>query len=535
MNGMWRRLHSAWGWWLIVIAAVAAGILSAVSSLLPAVAAAVVVATGSAVAAVIVEHGKRSVENKTSLNHQMSKALFIDARGRLPLVRELDDPVLVGVHPAARRTSVDGDLETPPPFVWRDRSAELESAIRQSGFVLVVGESTAGKTRAAFEAIRARLPNHRFIRPRGRTAIPVLVTAVLRERRCVVWLDDLEQYLGTDGLTADLIALMIGDDRREVTVIATLRAQERARCRARSTAGDEPSVDEVARAAGQVLNLATEIRIDRRWSASELDRARAFANDDRIASALMNADRFGVAEYLAAAPQLLAEWRDAWAPNTHPRCAAIVAAAVDARRAGYHNPLPLEFFREVHGHYLAARGGARLRPETWDEAMRWALTPLHATSSLLVPDDEQKFLAFDYLHDAVDSEPDSPSIPNTTWQALIRIADPALAADIGWTAVERKQSEHATAAFQSALERGHALAAIGLAYVLSDEQFRHGAAAELLRETLAKITTGEIKLAGPAELLRLKARLAWHSVSAGVRAEFHIDHRTTERITHLIL
>jgi len=142
----------------------------------------------------------------------------------------------------------------------------------ESGFVLVVGESTAGKSRAAFEAIRARLPDHVFIRPNNRSAIPVMAATALRERRCVVWLDDLEQYVGTDGLTAELVIQLTTGRGRHTVVVATLRAQERARYRTRPVSTTEPAIDDVARVAIRLIDVSTEVRINRRWSSRELER-----------------------------------------------------------------------------------------------------------------------------------------------------------------------------------------------------------------------------------------------------------------------
>jgi hypothetical protein len=44
-------------------------------------------------------------------------------------------------------------------------------------------------------------------------------------------------------------------------------------------------------------------------------------------------------------------------PDITPREAALVAAAVGARRAGYHEPLPADVLERMHIAYLAERGG----------------------------------------------------------------------------------------------------------------------------------------------------------------------------------
>jgi hypothetical protein len=471
--------------------------------------AAAVVAAVGVVGAVAAERGRQSLVDRQEQRRRALDDLFIFARGRrLPLVRDIVDPVCVGVHRASRRGNGDADTDEPPPFVRRDRSGDVEAAIGCSGFVLLVGESTAGKSRVAFEAIQACLPGHTFIRPRGRSSISAVLAVVAEVRRCVIWLDDLEQYLGVDGLTADLVTRLIGAKGHHTVLLATIRAHERARYRASPTARGVCAVDEVALAARQVLDLATEIRIDRRWSPGELERAKRFADDSRIAEALAHADRFGVSEYLALAPQLLGHWHDAWTPAANPRGAAIVAAAVDARRAGYHQALPVSVLFDLHQHYLSARGGALLRPEPWEQALQWASEPLYATGSLLVPDDGRGYLAFDYLPDAVDKDASSQPVPTKTWQTLIELADERSANDIGWAAVSRRQWEQAAAAYRCALEAGHLPAATGLAYCLGQEH-RHGDAAEILRDAIASATAGGFGPVEEAHFLKMRHRLAW--------------------------
>ena len=62
-----------------------------------------------------------------------------------------------------------------------------------------------------------------------------------------------------------------------------------------------------------------------------------------------------------------------------------------------------------------------LRPEPLTAAMTWATTPLHATSSLLLPAAGNRFLAFDYLIDAADKVP----VPAEAVNSLIGFATPA--------------------------------------------------------------------------------------------------------------
>jgi hypothetical protein len=257
-------------------------------------------------------------------------------------VREIEDPVRFGVYAAAAIDTEDPVLARTPPFVRRDVSARLEAAIHRGGFVVVVGESTAGKSRAAFEAMRACLPDHVFIRPQGRSRAAMRAAANLaeRERRCVVLLDDLPAYLGGEGLTSPMLDRLLAGDDRHVVVLATMReGQDLDQYLPTAGRGGHGDI-ETAKEWREVLDRAVEIRMERGWTPAELDEARRFTDDIRIAAALANADQFGPAEYLAAGPKLLAIWRGGWEPGTHPRGAALVTAAIDARRAGYHRGLP---------------------------------------------------------------------------------------------------------------------------------------------------------------------------------------------------
>jgi tetratricopeptide (TPR) repeat protein len=389
-------------------------------------------------------------------------------------------------------------------------TSDLEEALRGHPFVVVVGESTAGKTRLAFQAVQSSLPDHWFVQPDpdDRSSLRAARMAVVRRGRSVIWLDDLERYLGAGGLTAHSLRQMIHAGR-DVVVIATIRAQESARYSGLNDGGDAADDRRVGRS---VLELAHEIRLDRRWSDTEIGRARV-CSDRRIADALAHSGRYGVAEYLAAGPQLLAAAENAWAPEgRHTRGAALVAGAIDARRAGWHRPLPIGLLRELHEHQLTARGGAMLRPEPWDDAMAWATTPLYAISSLLSPDErhEDCYQVFDYLPDAIDAADENRPLLEATWTVLITCADGPTCLDIGWKAYRRRQWEIADGAFRKAMNSGIVLGATGLAMRLG-ETGQLQQAADLLRTALSSAPADT----DPAELLEVRSDLSWWTGAAG--------------------
>jgi hypothetical protein len=135
------------------------------------------------------------------------------------------------------------------------------------------------------------------------------IVVAKQKRRSVLWLDDLDEYLGADSLTrSDLDDLV-----HHVVVLASLRAHLRDEFSARYDPGRPAGERMTARAGREVLDAVTaEIRLDRTWSPTEVDAARA-SSDPRIAQAVSVADKHGVAETMTAGPALLRDWHDAWA------------------------------------------------------------------------------------------------------------------------------------------------------------------------------------------------------------------------------
>lgn len=341
------------------------------------------VASGAGAAAAVVAgawsaRGTALTQERAGRRRAAASLVRLTSRGTLPLVRDVADPVSVGVHPALPALAEPSDQV--PAFVARDCMAELRKALLGGQFALLVGESAAGKSRAAFEAVREVFPDRRFVQPWGRDGLMAALDLAMEQPGCVLWADDLERFLGDGGLTGAAVRRLLAGSGQHRHMVATMRAEEHARF----VTGSGVAADAL-RDARDVLHLASVVSVQRRWSDSELARAEDCRSDPRIADAVAHAAQFGPAEYLAAAPQLLASWRDGWAPGTHPRGAALVMAAVDARRTGMRRPLPVSVLASLHQPYLTARGGVLLRPEPLQQALCWATTPLHATSSLLIP------------------------------------------------------------------------------------------------------------------------------------------------------
>jgi hypothetical protein len=337
---------------------------------------------------------------------QSEPAVVQNSRVAVFPVRDAD-PLELKVHRA--RTLDDGNAL--PDYIPRD----IDPAVRQSlrriayagGVVLLVGDSTAGKTRCAYEAMAAVLPDHLLIVPSHVTELADAVTEAVRAARSgtpgVLWLNDMEQYLGPEGLTLrDIRALRTA----RTVILGSMRSRLRK---------ELPS--------HELVRLAEEFEVKRLWSLSEVARAREQLRsrpDPRLRLALQQAEDFGIAETLATGPQLWRELGSASVVNGNPRGAALVWTAIDLALAGLTDPLPIDLLAELHERYLPGRNKQLIAPEPFDAALVWATTPRDAVTRMLVPEGDG-LKPFDYLLDAHlrDREPSPNLIPEEIWEIVL--------------------------------------------------------------------------------------------------------------------
>ncbi|WP_420078989.1 hypothetical protein ACN6AT_07415 [Streptomyces sp. JL4002] len=423
--------------------------------------------------------------------------------GRIPPLRRVDRPEQAGVHPAGAGRSG----EPAPAYVRRDAEPRLREALGRSGFVLLVGESTAGTSRLAYEVARSLYPRHAFVRPLTRAALPAALRAAARRRRSVLWLDDLDDFLGAGGLTAAMLAGVAAAPGRRI-VLATLRTQEFRRFHAREKGRLTGSDRDAWRIQREVLERAEVVRLALQWSAAERHRAAAAQPyDPRIGEALLAGEGFGVAEVLAAGPERLAAWQAAGAPGAHPRGAAVVSAAVDCRRAGLRGPVGEDLLRALHRPYLPGQGADPL-PEPFSDALDWAVhaapaadppspaghpaatghsaaagrpaarpapAPAPSPGGLLAGDRARGYTAFGYLLTAPGAEP----VPDHLWRTLLTRVTAEQAYDLGLLAHQEGHPRRAAEALTRAALGRVPGADFLLALALGDAGRPYRAAADL--------------------------------------------------------
>jgi hypothetical protein len=106
--------------------------------------------------------------------------------------------------------------------VERDVEQAVISQLRVERRVLIVGPSMSGKTRLALSAAKAAVGDYVLYQPADGKSIREHLASGARFERVLVWLDDLEQFLGSGGLTdGELTSLCTSPT---VAVIATVRS-----------------------------------------------------------------------------------------------------------------------------------------------------------------------------------------------------------------------------------------------------------------------------------------------------------------------
>jgi tetratricopeptide (TPR) repeat protein len=350
---------------------------------------------------------------------------------RFPLIRNVSDPTVLGVHPARHlppETAADlpAGAANQPLYVPRDGDVDLREMLVTPGFVLITGDSTSGKSRTAFEAIAAALPDHTLVAVREKRSVASVLSRLNQMHNAVLLLDDLERFLGDGGITSNAVFQLT--NARKHYIVATIRSAELEKYDSTDQGSRIVNRDILA-----TLALARRIDLPRMFSESEQHRAQTRARlDQRIAEALQHTDTFGFAEYLAAGPELMDRYRAAREGGDHMRAAALCAAAIDCRRAGLTGPLPRTLLAELAPEYLPVRGGARVAGEPEADAWQWATT-VRQTTALLTDIGGGSVAVFDYLVDEVTRTATSP-VTDTVLRACLNIADTADIMRVGTTA-----------------------------------------------------------------------------------------------------
>jgi tetratricopeptide (TPR) repeat protein len=339
-----------------------------------------------------------------------------------------------------------------PPYVARAADRELWAALQsKKRFVLIVGASKAGKSRAGCEAIVRLFPGHTVIIPprpdADRGALRRIAQADLAIPRkptpSILWLDDIDDYLLERALDLHLLRGGLLARKPELLVIGTVKDKEymdltqgkASRGPAESVRGDEP---------GRTLkDAAAVIRFSQQWDPIDIDQARSIFTDEEFDPEI------GLPAYLIGGPELAERLTIGEAQS--PSGVAVAFAAIDARRGGLLRPLEREELRRLWLLYPPNRPSVADSPtDHFEEGLRWACQKTSAEFSL-VEQDGSGFRAFDYavaLRNGSLPERPAEIVPEAVWDAIIDLASSSEMISVGWAAFEADKLAESERAFE---------------------------------------------------------------------------------------
>ena len=293
-------------------------------------------------------------------------------------LEEVTDPFVLEVHRPVQPEDAPPGLPVLPPYVPREHDQVLGQVVRaaadgRSGIAVLVGGSSTGKTRACWEALallRDQDPPWRLWHPID----PSRPDAALRELpgigpRTVVWLNEAQFYLDPaeaglgERVAAGLRELLRDPGRAPVLVLATVWPGFWDALTARPAGGDD------RHAQARELLAGHDITVPAAFTPAQMGQL-ARAADVRMVLAARSAPDGEVIQFLAGAPELLARYR-----NAPPAAAALIDAAMDARRLGMGAGLPQAFLEAAAPGYLTDAEWDGLGEDWLEQALAYTAVP----------------------------------------------------------------------------------------------------------------------------------------------------------------
>ncbi|WP_406297465.1 hypothetical protein OG948_17515 [Embleya sp. NBC_00888] len=241
--------------------------------------------------------------------------------------------------------------------------------------MVVEGGSCTGKSRSAFEAVQAAVPDDfDLFFPADPTGLLEILAADALRPGSVLWLNEAQDYLAGPAGEAVAAALLRRLDRDgPLLAIATMWPDHRESLMATSP-GDTVDPHRHAKA---LLSQAHRVLIPRSFAAC-LEAARDAARYDPALAHALCTGTHDLTQVLAAGPDLVDHYEHPSGPaGVHGQ--ALISAAMDAHRLGANGPLPHPFLEAAVPGYLAAADRA-VGPDWFTHALAYARTHIKHTT-----------------------------------------------------------------------------------------------------------------------------------------------------------
>ncbi|MGW7004491.1 hypothetical protein ACWGCW_17135, partial [Streptomyces sp. NPDC054933] len=299
-------------------------------------------------------------------------------------------PQQLGVHPAIHGTNApdtDGEFVL-PEYLERDHDQVLRNHLlkaasgEQATLVLVRGASCAGKTRTAFEAVRACLPGWQLVFPKTSGKLLALLDTDALAPRTVLWFNEAQNYLtAADGEEAAAALHSCLEEPGPVVILGTLWPEYHRDLTATPQPGQDTT--DAHPSARALLDQAVLVDVPAAFTTEALKNPRV-TRDRSLAEAVATSTGGRITQTLAAGPQLVDHYEKPTEPHG-PYGHAVITAAMDARRLGHTSPLPAALLQAAAPGYLTEEQRAAA-PDTWfGGALAYARQKVRAVAAALEP------------------------------------------------------------------------------------------------------------------------------------------------------
>ncbi|MEV4311343.1 hypothetical protein [Actinocrispum sp. NPDC049592] len=287
------------------------------------------------------------------------------------------NPFDLDVHRAIS-TPADAQLPELPGYLRRDHDdvlAQLIADPQRSLLVVLTGGSSTGKTRALYEAVRELLSDWPLLYPRTSDTLLGLIQHERIKPRTVLWLNETQNHLSGpsgDAVAAWLRAVLDGSVPGPIVVLGTLWPQYWADL----TTVENPHTRAL------LQHSVKRVRVAERFTPEQLSQVRGNEDiDPRLAAAAIAKDGH-VIQTLAGGPALVERYEHPDRP-TDRYAAAIISAAIDARRLGFRSLLPLALLADAASGYLSDEDRTDPPPDWFTQGLAQAAKdPVYGITAL---------------------------------------------------------------------------------------------------------------------------------------------------------